>query len=321
MKRRHLLAGLSASTVGGCLRLDDGGGTTPAGTTTRRTGREQDATATSGDAGDRFATEDEALAYAGGFAAEEAVVVERSVDRAPELLEHGGGSGSSWGPADGGGTLTSQDLHFASIPDDGVAFGGPTNRSLRVRNVTLDEVATFEPAADSDRFSVSTWSIDAEAEGVPPSAIELGPVGQQDDVLLEGTWRGDTDLFGTQAFGEYVIELLEDGARIGATGGYVYGTRYHWGAEQTRETLYVTRQPSTNESWTALLHVGENYYDPVAKREGTQSPADDVFAVDLTGLDLEAGQYDWRLFVGEGLQVERNHFVVLQPSSGGLLIP
>lgn len=327
MKRRHLVAALSASSVAGCLRLDNGGETTtgtPTGTTTRRTESEPDATATSeedGDSDDLFATESEALEYAGGFAAEEAVVVEQSVDRTPELLEHGGGSGSSWGPADGGGTHTSQDLHFASIPDDGVAFGGGTNRSLRVRNVTLDKAATFEPDADSERFSVSTWSIDTESEGVPPSAIELGPVGQQEDVMLAGAWRGDTDLFRTQAFGEYVIELLEDGTRIGTTDGFVYGINYHWGAEQTRETLYVTRQPSTNESWNVALYVGESYFDPLATQAGTQSPEDDVFEVDLTALDLESGQYDWRLFVGEGLQIERKHFIALQPSSGGLLIP
>jgi predicted secreted protein len=139
--------------------------------------------------------------------------------------------------------------------------------------------------------------------------------------MLEGQWRGDTDLFRTQAFGEYVIELVEDGTRIGTTDGAVYGIRYHWGAEQTRETLYVTRQPSTNESWTVALYVGESRFDPLATQEGTQSAAENVFEVDLTELDLESGQYSWELLVGEGLQLERTHFISLTPSSGDLLIP
>ncbi|WP_089700182.1 hypothetical protein [Halogranum gelatinilyticum] len=281
----------------------------------------EDTAAADGETNDFFATEAEALDYAGGFAADDAVVVERSADRTPELLEHGGGSGSSWGPADGGGTHTSQDLHFTSIPDDGVQFGGGAGRTLRVRNVTLDKAATFEPDAGSEQFPVATWSIDAEAEGEPPSAIQVRPVGEQQDVMLQGQWRGDTDLFRTQAFGEYVIELVEGGTRIGTTDGAIYGIRYHWGAEQTRETLYVTRQPSTNESWTVALYVGGSRFDPLATQEGTQSAAENVFEVDLTELDLESGQYSWELLVGEGLQLERTHFISLTPSSGDLLIP
>lgn len=323
MKRRSLLGAIPAVSLAGCLRMVGDEAGTAARTTATESGGGEGTTAPSGGATDFFATEAEALEYAGGFAAadDEAVVVEQSTDRTPELLEHGGGSGSSWGPADGGGTHTSQDLHFTSIPDDGVVFGGGAGRTLRVRNVTLDKAATFEPSAETGQFPVSTWSIDAESEGEPPSAIQVQPVGEQQDVMLEGQWRGDTDLFRTQAFGEYVIELVEDGARIGTTGGAVYGIRYHWGAEQTRETLYVTRQPSTNESWTVALYVGESRFDPLATQEGTQSAAENVFEVDLTELDLESGQYSWELLVGEGLQLERTHFISLTPSSGDLLIP
>lgn len=321
MKRRHLLSALSASSLAGCLRMVGNEDEAPAQTAPDKSEGEERTKVTSDQESDLFATKSEAIEYAGGFATEEAVVVDQSADHTPELLQHGGGSGSSWGPADGGGTYTSQDLHFTSIPDDGVVFGGGESRRLRVRNATLGKTATFEPDAESEQFPVANWSIDAETEGEPPSAIELQPVDTQDDVRLQGRWRGDTDLFRTQAFGEYVIELLEDGTRIGTTGGLVYGIRYHWGAEQTRETLYVTRQPSANNSWDVALYVGENYFDPVAIQEATQSVDQNVFKVDLTEIDIESGQYSWKLLVGEGLQLERTHFLSLTPSSGDLLIP
>lgn len=317
MKRRQYLGVFSALSVAGCLGGVDVGVETPADESAAQSG---DSAPDGDDGDDFFATESEALDYAGGFAAEEGVVVERAADRTPELIRHGGGSGSSGGSADGGGQLRSKDIHFTSIPDDGIAFGGDAGRAVRVRNVTLGKTATFEPKAGTERHDVENWSFDAEKEGEPPAAVELEPVDASGHVMLEGTWSGDTDLFRTQAFGEYVIELLEDGTQIGTTDGAVYGIRYHCGAKQTRDAFYVTRQPSTNESWDAELYLGESYFEPVASLTGTHLPADGVFEFDLTELDVEPGRYGWWVFVGTDDDLPRNHFVSLSAGRGELRI-
>lgn len=321
MKRRHCLGVFAASSIAGCLGGVDIGVETPSQEPGDQPNGSASNTDSEGESGPRFATESAALDDAGGFAAEEAVAVERAADRTPELLRHGGGSGSSSGSTDGGGLLVSQDIHFTSIPDDGIAFGGDVSRTVRVRNVTLGTAATFEPNAETQPYRVENWSFDAEKEGEPPAAIELEPVGVSGNIMLEGTWSGDTDLFRTQAFGEYVIELVEDGTRIGTTDGAVYGIRYHCGAEQTRETLYVTRQPSTNESWDAELFLGDSYFEPVATRAGTQLPAEGVFKFDLTDVDVEPGRYGWWVFIGTDDDLPRNHFISLSTGSGEVFVP
>ena len=117
----------------------------------------------------------------------------------PELIQYGGGWGSSYGSSDAGGVYTSADIQFEAI-SDGVAFGGDASRPIRIRNLTTGSASTFEPDSD-ETYSVTEWEIDPETEAVPPSSIGVNVRGSDDRVSLLGTWAGDTDLFRAQTFG------------------------------------------------------------------------------------------------------------------------
>jgi len=325
MRRRTLVGALGALGLSGCLRLTsdsaagDGEGSTDGGTT--QAGGEPGGSGGDGsdDSGSLFASRPEALDFAARFAASSAAAVGPSDSPEPELIRFGGGWGSSYGSGDDGSVVTSSDLQFESVPESGVPFGGGTGRSLRVRNLTLGAEATFTPDGDATH-QVVDWEIDPETEAEPPSEIGLDVGSDGEHVRLRGTWTGDRDLFGRQAFSRYAVELLEDGEVIGTTGDGLFGTGYAWGAKQTREELFVTRQPSTNEDWHVELRVGESAFDPVASQSGDHLVDEGVFRVDLTGLDLESGQYDWSLLVADERPVLENRAIELQPMSTSLII-
>ena len=321
MRRRTLVGALGTLGLSGCLRLTsdtssgDGNGSTdgsgtPAG----------DEPGDSGGGDGLFASRSEALDFASGFAASSAdATVGPSDGPEPDLLRFGGGWGSSYSSGDDGSVVTSSDLQFESLPESGVPFGGGSGRSLRVRNLTLGAEATFTPDGD-DTYQVSDWEIDPEAEAEPPSELGLDVGEDGERARLGGSWAGETDLFGRQAFSRYVVELLADGEVIGTTSDGLFGTGYVWGAKQTAEELFVTRQPSTREDWHVELLVGENTFDPVARQPAEHLVEDAAFRVDLTELDLDSGQYDWSLLVAGERPVVENRAIELAPTSTSLIV-
>jgi hypothetical protein len=238
----------------------------------------------------------------------------------PELIQHGGGWGSSYGPGEQGSVYTSSDIKFEAISDDGVAFGGDSNRAIRIRNLTLGSDITFEPTSDSPVYSVRDWDIDPETEGVPPSTIGLQVGDGSEHVSMSGTWTGDREIFNTQTFCAYEVDLLEGGTRIGGTTPKVYGIRYNWGAKQTADELYVTRQPSVDEEWIAELFIGKNTFESKARQKAEHLVEDDVFRVDLSAIDLDSGQYGWTLLIGTAQPIQRNQVIKLTPTDTGLIL-
>ena len=49
-------------------------------------------------------------------------------------------------------------------------------------------------------------------------------------------------------------------------------------------------------------------------------PEDGVFRVDLTQLDLDSGQYQWSLCIGDEGPVERNPAIELSPLTNPLIV-
>ncbi|WP_424003363.1 hypothetical protein ACOZ4I_04250 [Haloarcula salina] len=332
MLRRSVLAAFCTAGLSGCLRLT-GDTSPPAEQTTESRTRpgndgspartEAGATATSGEAdgGGLFASRSEAIEFARSFAASgvsNPVSTNGSGD--PELIRHGGGWGSSYGSGPQGGIYTSSDIKFEAISDDGVAFGGDSGRSIRIRNLTLGSEITFEPTSDSPVYRVNDWDIDPETEGVPPTEIGLDVGADSEHVFISGTWTGDRDIFNTQTFCAYEVDLLEGGTRIGGTTPKVYGIQYNWGAKQTPDELYITRQPSVDEEWTAELFVGENTFEAKARQTCEHVVEDDVFRADLSAIDLDPGQYGWSVLVGTKQPIQRNKVIQLTPLNTGLIL-
>lgn len=333
MLRRRVLAAFCTAGLSGCLRLtgdtapsDREETERPARTATVDDGPARTPTESSGaragsDTQGLFASQSEAIGFAQSFAASSVTNPVSANGRTDaELIQHGGGWGSSYGSGEQGGVYTTSDIKFEAISDDGVAFGGDSNRSIRIRNLTLGSEITFEPTSDSPVYRVNDWDIDPETEGAPPSTIGLNVGTDSEHVSISGTWTGDRDIFNTQAFCAYEVDLLDGGARIGGTTPKVYGIRYNWGAKQTADELYVTRQPSADEEWIAELFIGENTFESKARQKAEHVVADDVFRVDLSAIDLDSGQYGWTLLIGTAQPIQRNKVIELTPLNTGLIL-
>ena len=333
MLRRSVLAAFCTAGLSGCLRLT--GDTAPSeerdtegrmetenvDDPPQRTPTESSEARTASDGQGLFASRSEAIGFAQSFAASGVSNPVSADGRAnAELIRHGGGWGSSYGSGEQGGVYTTSDIRCEAISDDGVAFGGDSNRSLRIRNLTLGSEITFKPTSDSPVYQVNEWDIDPETEAVPPETISLEVGTDSEHVSISGTWTGDRDIFNTQAFCAYEVDLVEDGSRIGGTTPKVYGIRYNWGAKQTGDELYVTRQPSVDEEWIAELFVGENTFEAKARQKAEHVVEDDVFRVDLSAIDLDSGQYGWTLLIGTKQPTQRNKVIKLTPLNTGLIL-
>lgn len=308
----------------GCLRLtSSGNGTDDGGAAGDDAGTDADSGSGDGDDGGSglFASRSEAIQSVTAFVdSDDVTPVEPYSGPSTDLIRFGGGWGSSYGSGEDGGVVTASDLRIEPL-GGGLGIGGDSGLRLRVRNLTLDATLTFEPGLDEPlSTSITEISIDVTTEGDPSSELELEIDEGDDRRLLAGTWRGDTDIFRRQAIGTYVVELLEGPDTIGRTAGKSIGTHYRWGARQTADALYVTRQPSVRSEWVAELAVGGNSFDPQARASAEQLVEEDVFRVDLTGLDLDAGQYDWTLVLGSDSPPRDNRIVQLTPLSTSLII-
>lgn len=320
---------VGAVGASGCLRLTndstgsgDGGADTDTRTASADGSDPDGGSSSDSDDGGLFPPRSEAIESVAGLAESGDVVpVEPYSGPDAELIRYSSGWGSSWGPGPDGGVETASDLQVEPVGGEAIPFAGDSNRRLRVRSLTLDATLTFEPDPDTDPARVTEFSIDPESDGTPPSEVglELGDSGEERR-RIGGTWTGDGDIFRRQAIGTFVVELLEDGTVIGRTAGGTYGTHYRWAAQQTVDALYITRQPSVREEWAAELAVGSNTFDPQARVTAEQVVDENVFRVDTTGLDVDAGQYDWTLIVGSDRPVRDAQTVHLTPLDTSLIV-
>lgn len=258
-----------------------------------------------GGAGGFYSTREDAIAYVGSFAGDEAAPVGTDGSGGPRTIAFSTSSaGSSGTNGPNGSSIHSDDMHV--VPDDGgtIAFGGDVGRSLRVRNHATAEPLTFEPASGAETYAVEEFEIETEGEGVlEEDTPRLTPRGEEHDVGIDGTWRGDRSLFEHQTFARYSVELVEARNVVGETGGKVVGKGYQWGFAQTTTAAFVTRQPPVRADWHVEFYVGHSH-EPLATQVVDHLAAEGVFEVDLTALDVEPGQHGWELRITESPEVE-----------------
>lgn len=328
MHRREALAVLGAVSVAGCSRLREtnDGGTEPddSDNGVGRTIDESTAdggTDTDDSAGDSpaYSTREEAIEYVGSFADDDAPEFGTYDGDGPETIafatRSGGTSGST---GEDGSEVHAEDLDI--VPHDGerIAFGGDLGRSLRVRNLATGSTLTFEPDAGTETYEADRIKVDTRASGTlrEDTPTLYVPDREESTVNLPGAWSGDDELFRHQTFARYVVELVENDTVVGATAGGVFANGYRWGMDQTRDAAFVTRQPGVRADWYAEFRLGE-LYEPEGRVEAIHRPDAGVFEVDLTALDAEPGEYEWRLHVSDepgGSRLDR--FVELSPSFG-----
>lgn len=302
--RRGVVATLGALATGGCLRLGtgDGGTTTRSATETTPSGGDgggSDADGGDGGSDDGFLpSREEAIGRVEQFAVD--------TDPTPLGAETGpdadviafppqqGGTTSTNGPD--GSTSTSTDLTVA--PADGEAFviGGDTGRSVQVHNVTLDTTATFTPSSDTaldvTEMGLGQYLVpDASSPSLSEPTV-LTVAGDGID-RIDGSWNRDGTVFTGQAFARYRVRLLEGETVVGQTGTRVFGSSYLWAAEQSAESLFVTRQPSVDSDWYVSFVLGGFGGDDTVTVE--RVPDRNVLEVDLGELSSEPGQYEWEL--------------------------
>jgi hypothetical protein len=309
-RRRRLLstAGIAFTVASaGCLRFTSGQSETatdsePDGTsesTRTATNDDPDQPTDGGDDSDEgsvvYSTREEAIDYAGSFARGDPETDFGSDDGGEASLISF--STSSAGTSGSGGAndsvLMSEDLVVEAIPPGGVAFGGGVGRSLRIRNLATDSTLTYEPEAGTERYDVEGFDVETDGEGqLRDDAPKFDVAGSDDPISIPGSWSGDYQLFTHQPFARYVVELVEAGSVAGTTAGRIYGKAYQFGLDQTETTAFITRQHPVRDDWQATFYLG-NPFQPEGSVTATHRPDDGVFEIDLTGIDVDPGEYDW----------------------------
>lgn len=305
-RRRSVLAAVGATLLGstaGCLRLTDTGpdeGERATGTVSGADGqavgtaREQDTQDTNQTPPrEFFATREEAISYVGSFARGEPGGYGTYQGDGPRRIAFstsGGGSSGTTGANES--LIRSRDIDIESSAPGGFRFDG--SRALRVRNLASGTTLTFEPESGTTADDISAVKIDTRGGGELREQTPRFDAVSGDEVTIPGSWSGDLQLFRHRTFATYVVELLEDGAVVGETGGHIYGKAYQYGVDQTRETAFVTRQGSVSEDWRAVFQLGRGF-DAPASTEAIHRPEAGVFEIDLTGLEAESGEYKWSL--------------------------
>lgn len=298
-RRRSVLAAVGTALVGGasgCLRLTDAeSGAGGQQTETGRAPEQGTQNANRTPPPEFYATRSEAISYVGSFARGEPGGYGTYEGDGPKKIAFStssGGSSGTTGPNES--LIRSRDIDIESYAPGGFRFGGDTGRALRVRNLASGTTLTFEPEPGTTEYDISGVKIDTRGEGELRDQTPGFDVVSSDEATISGTWSGDRQLFMHQPFARYVVELLEDGTVIGETGGRIYGKAYQYGVDQTRETLFLTRQGSVREDWQAVFYLGRGRSVPSV--EAAHRPDDGVFEIDLTALDADAGEYGgWSL--------------------------
>lgn len=290
MNRREALTALGTVGVAGCLRLDDGSGDAEA----RESGGDG-----SGDGNPFYTDEASAREYVASFAADQAPAPGTYGGDGPERIAfatRSGGTSASGIERDG--VVSAADVDVVTTGDEDVRFG--PGRSLRVRNLATGSALRFDPASDVESRTADRIKVDVRGDGeLRERAPTLYPPDESDTVDLDGTWTGDEELFQHQTFARCVVELLADGSVVATTGGRILGIGYRWGIEQSRSTAFVTRQPGVRESWYAEFRLGGTVFEPADAVVPEAHPDKGVFKVDLTELDVDPDEYDWRLRISD----------------------
>lgn len=294
MKRRETIAAIGAVGLAGCLGPLAGHESTP-DTSSTETGESDDRQSI-------YSARADAIARAGSFADDVAPSFGTYEGNGPDTIAFPDNrSGTSATTGDRDSVVSADQVAVAPLGDERIRFGGETGRSLRVRNLATESTLTFEPDPDTDVYSANGIEFDIDGEGNLNDAAPSLTVPDREETTVSpsGTWSGDHDLFKRQTFATYVIELLEDATVVGTTGGRVIGIGYQWDLAQTESTAFVTRHPSVREDWHAELRLGDRPFDYVDSVTAAHRPDSDVFEVDLTELDVDPGEYNWRLHLSE----------------------
>lgn len=300
MNRREVIAALGAAGLAGCVGVqtdrDPTAGEATAETDGSDSGRESD------DEQSIYAARADAVDRAGSVADEEAAGFGTYDGDGPETIAFPTTSGGTSATTRSDSTVAAaDDVNVVPHGGDRVRFGGDVGRSLRVRNLATESALTFEPAAETEVYAASRIKINTDGRGTLHDATPTLYVPDREETTVDpaGAWSGDRDLFKHQTFATYVVELLEDGAVVGTTGGRVIGVGYRWAFAQTETAAFVTRHPSVREDWHVEFRVGGSPFDHDDAVTAAHRPDADVFEIDLTELDVDPGEYDWRLHVSE----------------------
>ena len=296
MNRRQILTlgAAGAFSTAGCLRLADD---------------EQQEQNAGGDGGTNtnsssggsavYSTREEAIEHVSAFASGGGQSLGTGDGAPPELIAFStSGSGSSSSSGDDGSTLTSKDLRVELLTDDSIRFD--TSRAIRVRNLAVDSSLTFEPEDDLGTYEIDEINIDPGGDGtLRDRAPELSVANEETTLESPGEWTGDRDIFTHQPIARYIVELLENGSVIGRAEAQPFGTGYQWAFDQTQEAAFITRHPVIPDDWHVEFTLGRSRFDPIEQVTATQLVDQNVFEIDLTRLDVEADEYDWRLRIAE----------------------
>jgi hypothetical protein len=301
MSRRQIMAVICAVPASGCLRLSSEGET---GTADSDGGQSSNSETTTGDGSETasgiFPAEDEAIDRAAQFTREAEVVSlgtgEQSSGEGIAFPSQQGGTSSTDGPD--GSQSTSTGIEVTPSGEDAFQLGGQTGRAVQVRNRTLDTTATFTPSTGDSPLQVTNLDIEQFLEPDQETPSLTAPAVQTQDseevFRIDGSWDRNGTVFAGQAFARYQVALVEDGSVVARTGSRVFGVGYQWAAEQTADTLYITRQPSVRSDWYVSFVLG-SFGNEIGTVAAEHVPEQGVFEVNLTELNADAGQYNWTL--------------------------
>jgi len=218
----------------------------------------------------------------------------------------------------------SHKLNIARSDDEPITFGGETGRKLRIINRDTGRRVTLEPSSDSETVQTDRLRIEPAGEPDPSGLVStvvtaIGPAEREaSSVTITVNVSGDTDPFPKETFGRFAVQLLDsDETMLGETGERIIGTGYQYEFEQAESTLRITRDAGVNPDWEVGFGVADEADDVVFPSLGANgddlisvehSAEADTFEIDLTRLEVPAGEYDAELVMAApGTELEQLH--------------
>lgn len=260
--RRGILATVGSFAMSGCLRLSN--------------------STTSAD----FVTREEAISTAGAFADSDSydIAVPNGSNELIEPAKDFPLTTSTNGPEES--KFTSSGLVVVPRQSE-VTFSSES--ALRVKELHSETQTLFTPIEETPTVEFIRLSIGFDPTGGIDTSYPQLDLPENDLLNPNGSWNNQLDT--VNIFGIYIIEIIEGGTVIGRTEPMITAVGYQYGVAQTRESAFITRDPSVDESWSIEFSLdGTN-----ATTTGIHHPSENVFEIDLTDLDVANGEYTWDL--------------------------
>lgn len=168
----------------------------------------------------------------------------------------------------------------------GTTSDGSTPQNQTTSSQSQSDGTEYLVSRFSDNFIDSNGSLKGEQ-------VQIRDAQTGDFLDIDVSWVGSQEIFSRQAFARYSFEIVEEGTAIAQTGERILVLGYQFGVQQTQNSLFVTCQPSVQDSWQYEVKLSNptNEYTVIPEIRSDKG----VFELPFDDAGIEDGSYNWTL--------------------------